>query len=122
MKKNIFKVTLICVLAVFSLESDAIENPMNKIKINEISATTEVFKVFGNCGMCKTTIESSLKNEKGIQSAIWDKETKMIEVTYDESKITLDEIKKKIAASGYDTEEFKAPDSAYNNLANCCTP
>ena len=38
---------------------------------------TETFKVWGNCGMCKKTIEKSLK-VKGISSAEWNKDTKMI--------------------------------------------
>lgn len=38
---------------------------------------TETFKVWGNCGMCEKIIEKSLK-VKGISSAEWNKDTKMI--------------------------------------------
>jgi copper chaperone CopZ len=77
------------------------------------------FKVFGNCGMCKSRIEKTLKI-KGVKLAKWDKKTKMLKVAYIESEITLDSIKQKIAAVGHDTEEFKAPDSVYEKLPACC--
>ena len=77
-------------------------------------------KVFGNCGMCKKTIEGSLKKTKGVESASWDTESKMLEVKYDETKITVDEIKEKVTAVGYDFEDKKASDEAYNKLHGCC--
>jgi len=80
---------------------------------------TETFKVWGNCGMCKETIETSLKTE-GVIKANWDKDSKMIAVTFDTLKTTLNEIHKKIAASGYDTEQLKGDDEAYTNLHECC--
>ncbi len=80
---------------------------------------TETFKVWGNCGMCKETIEASLKTE-GVVKANWNKDSKMIAITYDTLKTTLDEIHTKIAASGYDTEKLKGDDEAYSNLHECC--
>lgn len=77
-------------------------------------------KVFGNCGMCKKTIEGALKKQKGVESAKWDTETKMLEVKYDAAKITIDEIKEKVTAVGYDFEDKKASDEAYNKLHGCC--
>ncbi|MBC8265813.1 MAG: heavy-metal-associated domain-containing protein [Flavobacteriales bacterium] len=81
---------------------------------------TETFKVFGNCGMCERTIESSLANIKGIEKADWNKETKMMKVIFDEKQISLDEIKQKIAEVGYDTDKFRATEKVYNNLPGCC--
>ncbi len=82
--------------------------------------TKETFKVWGNCGMCKSTIEKSLKSTKGIKSAKWNVDTKKMTVKYDAEKISLDNIKKTIADSGYDTEEHKASNETYNNLHHCC--
>jgi mercuric ion binding protein len=79
---------------------------------------TETFKVYGNCGMCKKTIEKSLAHE-GIE-ADWNKNTKMIKVSYDSLKYTNAQINEFIAASGYDTEKQTGNDSAYNNLHECC--
>ncbi len=76
------------------------------------------FKVFGNCGMCKTRIEKAMKI-KEVKYAKWSKETKMLKVAF-ESSITTDSLHKRIAAVGHDTELFKAPDSVYVKLPGCC--
>ena len=81
--------------------------------------TTSTFKVWGNCEMCKETIESSLKVD-GITKADWNVESKIMTVSYDEKKITLDQIQKNIASVGYDNEKYKGDDKAYNELAGCC--
>lgn len=81
---------------------------------------TDTFMVYGNCGMCKATIEKALKSKDGIEYRNWDKETKKIVVKYDADVITLNEIHKKIAASGYDTEKARANDQVYNSLHKCC--
>lgn len=78
------------------------------------------YKVYGNCGMCKKTIDGSLNGAPGIKSASWNKNTKMMSVTYEPSKITEDQIHQKVADAGYDTEKKKASDKAYNNLSGCC--
>jgi periplasmic mercuric ion binding protein len=81
---------------------------------------TATFKVSGNCGMCKTTIEKSLKGVKGIKAATWDLKTKTITVVYNSKLITLEDIHQKIAAVGYDTEKVKAKDEVYKGLHGCC--
>ncbi|MDZ4665362.1 MAG: heavy-metal-associated domain-containing protein [Bacteroidota bacterium] len=78
-----------------------------------------IFKVWGNCGMCKKTIERSLDNE-AISDVNWNSETKMMEVRYDATKISLDDIQKEIASVGYDTPNYKGNDSSYANLHECC--
>ena len=80
---------------------------------------TESFKVWGNCGMCEKTIEQSLK-VKGIKSADWNKDSKIITVVFNPKIITLTTIHKKIASVGYDTELETANDEVYNNLHGCC--
>ncbi len=81
---------------------------------------TATFQVSGNCGMCKKTIEGSLKGLKGITSDAWNVTTKQMTVVYDPRLVTLVEIHKKIAASGYDTDKVKASDAAYHALHMCC--
>ena len=81
---------------------------------------TDRIKVYGNCGMCKATIEEALKKKDGVLSKNWNKETKMLVVTYDPSKITIKEIAQKIADAGYDNEYATAKEEAYNNLHHCC--
>lgn len=80
---------------------------------------TEHFKVWGNCGMCEKTIEGSLAIS-GVSKADWNKETKIMTVSYNSQKITLAQIHKTIAAVGYDTELETASDEVYSNLHGCC--
>jgi copper chaperone CopZ len=83
------------------------------------NAKTETVKIYGNCGMCETTIENA-GNLKKVAQVDWDKDTKMATLTYDSTKTNQDEILKRIALAGYDSEKFLAPDTAYNSLAGCC--
>ncbi len=80
---------------------------------------TETVKVYGNCEMCKKTIEKAA-NEKGIVKADWNVDTDMLTLTYDQTKTNTDAILKKVAYAGYDSETFRAPDEAYKNLPECC--
>ncbi|MDO4224531.1 MAG: heavy-metal-associated domain-containing protein [Bergeyella zoohelcum] len=80
---------------------------------------TETAKVYGNCGMCKKTIEKAI-NEKDVVSAEWNKQTKVLSFTYDAKKTNRKKILKKVAEAGYDNEMYIAPTSAYDNLHSCC--
>ena len=80
----------------------------------------EKFEVAGNCGMCKTRIEAAAASVEGVASAVWDKETKMIEVTYDPGKVVIDTVHSAIARVGHDTEKVKAKDEVYSKLPACC--
>ena len=79
----------------------------------------ETVKIYGNCGMCESTIENA-GNKKKIAKVDWNKDTKMATVTYDSKKTNQDEILKRIALAGYDNAKFLAPDDAYAKLPDCC--
>ncbi len=83
------------------------------------NAKTESVKIFGNCGMCNTTIEKA-GNKKKVAKVDWNKDTKMATITYDEKQTNQDEILKRIALSGYDSEKFLAPNDVYAKLPECC--
>jgi copper chaperone CopZ len=83
------------------------------------NAKTEIFKVAGNCDMCKNTIEAAA-NKKGLAEAEWNKDTKVLKLTYDAQKTTADEVLKRVAYAGYDNEKFLSPDDAYAKLPECC--
>ncbi len=83
------------------------------------NAKTETVKIYGNCGMCKTTIEKA-GNLKKVANVEWNKDTKMATLTYDSDKTNQDEILKRIALAGYDSEKFLAPDDVYAKLPGCC--
>ena len=80
---------------------------------------TETIKIFGNCEMCKANIEKA-GNVKKTAEVIWDQDTRMATLTYDSNKTNTDEILKRIALEGYDSDKFLAPDSKYNSLHECC--
>lgn len=82
-------------------------------------AKTEEIKVLGSCGMCKTRIENAMK-VPGVTEAVWTQKTQLLKVTYDPSVITRDEIQKKEAAVGHDTEKYRADDKVYAALPACC--
>lgn len=107
--KTITKVTSVIIAFLFYTSSIA------QIK----NSKTETVKVYGNCGMCKTTIEKA-GNKKKVSNVVWDKDTKMATLTYDSKKTNQEAILKRIALSGYDSDKFLAPDNVYNNLHGCC--
>jgi len=82
------------------------------------SQTGTKIKVAGNCGMCKKNIETAAKSA-GATAAIWNKDTKILTVSFDGSSST-DKIETAIAAAGYDTEHNKASEEAYKKLDECC--
>ncbi len=66
MTKYIFSIILL--VGIFSTTyGQEISNDQSVDKIE-----LETFIVYGNCGMCKKTIEGALKDETGVSEAIWD--------------------------------------------------
>jgi mercuric ion binding protein len=80
----------------------------------------EEFKVYGNCGMCESRIETAAKSVEGVTAADWHKETKMIDVSYDSTKTNVDKIQIAIADVGHDTDMHRAENKVYKGLPGCC--
>ncbi len=70
------------------------------------TATVE-FKVYGNCGGCKATIENAAKVE-GVSKAEWSVETKMLSLTYCNETVDLNDVYQEIADAGYSSEKLEA--------------
>lgn len=100
-------------MALIVLLSGAVSNAQIK------NATSETVKISGNCGMCETVIEKAGTNNK-VAKVDWNKDTNIATLTYDAKQTNQDEILKRIALAGYDSEKFLAPDKAYTNLPGCC--
>lgn len=109
--KNLVKLFLILSIVLAGFGNIQAQNENSK---------TEAFKVYGNCGMCETRIEKAVKSIDGIESAEWDKKTKMIEVKYNPEKVTLMDVHKAIAKVGHDTEKMEAENEVYEQLPACC--
>ena len=105
------KILSLIAIAIFCIFTNA------NAQIN--NAVTDTVKIYGNCGMCKSKIEKAA-NQKNISSAEWNEETGIAVIKYDGAKTNQAEILKKIAAVGYDSDTYKAPDGIYNKLPGCC--
>ncbi len=106
------KIIIIAILAIAFTSNINAQTPATK-------SITETIKVSGNCDMCKARIEKAAKVD-GVSKAEWNKETKLLAVTFDPSKTNSDAIGKKVAAAGHDTEKIKAEAKAYDKLPSCC--
>lgn len=80
---------------------------------------TEIAKIHGNCGMCERSIEEA-GNVKKEATVDWNKDTKIATLSYDSLKTSSEEILKRIALVGYDSDHFFAPDDTYSKLPKCC--
>jgi len=83
------------------------------------NSKTETVKIYGNCDMCKSTIETAGTLKK-VAKVEWNKDTKMATLTYDSTKTSQDEILKRVALAGYDSDKYLAPDDVYDALHGCC--
>jgi len=81
---------------------------------------SEKIEVKGNCGMCESRIEKAAKSVEGVSQADWNKETKQLEVSFNDTKTSLDKVEVAIAKVGHDTPHHKAKDAVYNELPGCC--
>lgn len=108
MKPNSNKFLTIIVLILFPLCNAQTKNQK-----------TETVKIYGNCEICESTIEKAgnLKNQSIVD---WNKETKFATISYDSLKTSKEEILKRIALAGYDSDTFLAPNDTYSNLPSCC--
>jgi len=108
MKPNSNKFLTIIVLILFPLCNAQTKNQK-----------TETVKIYGNCEICESTIEKAgnLKNQSIVD---WNKETKFAIISYDSLKTSKEEILKRIALAGYDSDTFLAPNDTYSNLPSCC--
>lgn len=86
---------------------------------SQTTVKTVIINVDGACDDCKDRIENAA-DIKGVKLCNWSPDTKKAIVTYDESKVSVEQIEKAIASKGYDTEHFKGEESAYKKLPKCC--
>ena len=94
--KHLFLASIAFLIA-FVFLSSCKGNQAEQKEANSVAS----FKIWGNCEMCKETIEESLTLE-GVAKADWSPKTKLIEVAFDSTKISLNAIQKAIAAAGYE--------------------
>ncbi len=82
--------------------------------------STAEFRVEGVCGMCEGRIEEAANYTKGVKISDWDKTSKLIKVTYNPKKVSIEEIGQAIAKAGYTNQYAKAESKGYSKLPGCC--
>jgi copper chaperone CopZ len=107
------KKAILSFLVVFfiSLASSAQQKKPVTVKINTPTV---------QCEMCKKKIEEYLAYEEGVTKVVVDFKQKKTTVTYFTDRTNLENIKTAIANTGYDAEEIKAAQDAYDKLPKCC--
>ncbi len=77
-------------------------------------------RVSGQCEMCKARIEKAAFKVKGVKSAEWHQDDKMLHLIINEYKTDVLTVQTKMASIGHDTEAVLATDEAYGSLHGCC--
>jgi mercuric ion binding protein len=109
------KLIVFLMLAFVGITAQAQEKQVKKNK----NAKYDI-EVNGNCEMCKKRIEKAAYSVKGVKSAQWHQDHHDVHLILDETKTSVDEVHKAIAAAGHDTNKMKADDKVYEQLHGCC--
>jgi len=86
---------------------------------NEGTVTKKIM-VAGNCEMCEARITKAATTVAGVSGVAWNKDTKMMNVSFDSGITSLEKIEKEIAMVGHDTKNHKAHTDDYGDLPACC--
>lgn len=85
-------------------------------------AQKATIKTSAQCEMCKESIEASLSKLNGVKKATLNPKTKELSVKYDESVVSLEDIKKAVSKTGYWADNVMPDKDAYAALPACCKP
>lgn len=115
--KNIGIIMLLLAASAFTSKPTQVE-PQSK----QITANVETIVILTSavCEECKERIEKELNYTKGVVFAELDIDTKKITVKYKTKTITADGVKKVINNLGYDADNSKRNEEAFNKLPKCC--
>lgn len=92
----------------------------SNIAVADGGTKTLKIQTSSQCDMCKTTIEKGMAYVKGVKNTSLDVESSVLTVEYNPKKTNPDEIRKAVAAIGYDADDVVAEQVAYDNLDECC--
>jgi copper chaperone CopZ len=80
---------------------------------------TDTLTISGNCSQCKQRIEDAAY-VKGVKSAVWNTQTKVLTVVYNAEKTDMDKIAAAVAKAGHDSRKHTSADKDYKKLPACC--
>lgn len=107
--KNLFLGMLLLVVTV-STQAQEKKNKNAKYTID----------VNGNCEQCQRRIQKAAFSVDGVKMANWNIETHKLELTVNEEKTSVAEVKKAVAKAGHDAGEVRATKESYDSLHHCC--
>lgn len=107
---------LLAVISITAVQGQDIKEATKK----ESKIVETTFKVDGVCGDCKERIEAAALRTKGVKTATWNKETKILALVYNSEKTELSTIKLAVANRGHDAGGQAADSTAYSKLPGCC--
>jgi len=100
-----------------SIEKSA---PPEEVEVNHNMLVTKTFFAAGKCDMCRSRMRRAVNTTGAVTEFEWQRKKQMATVTYDKSKVTLNDLEKLIADVGHDTKSYRASDEAYEALHDCC--
>lgn len=104
-----FAASLVSVNSIKAETSEIQHNKTIKIKLRSMQ-----------CEICKNTIREAIEKVNGVAKVIINLEKKTAIVTFNSDVTNKEEIEKAITSAGYDANDNKANQEAYNNLMECC--
>nr|WP_315149564.1 cation transporter [uncultured Flavobacterium sp.] len=107
--KNLFLGMMLLVVTL-SMQAQAQKNKNAKYTI----------EVNGNCEQCQKRIQKAAFSVSGVKMASWNIETHQLDLTLNEEKASISDVKKAIAKVGHDAGDVRATQDDYDNLHSCC--
>src|ERR1043165_8111480 len=102
----------VCAMVLISLVSMSVRAAEKKQVVN--------IKTSAICGSCKNRIEKAVKAVDGVEEAQLNLNNKKIKIKYDPAKTDADKLRATIAATGYDADDVKKSEDAFDKLPMCC--
>ena len=116
---KMFKIIAVAIAAI-TLTFQTVSGQSDKYQ-RTIGIKTQTVKVYGTCDMDKRRIEKAALTVDAVRSATWDIDSQTLTLRYSLFKNkAADNVQRKIAAVGNDTEKYKADDTMYQKLPECC--
>jgi periplasmic mercuric ion binding protein len=115
MKKGIILLVLFVTVKMVSAQM-----PADSLVLTNDGFAIAKIKTSAVCDMCKETLEKAMAYEKGVKESSLDVDSKILTVTFNPKKTTLEKIRLAIVKTGYDADGQLADERAYNNLNACC--
>lgn len=113
-------ITILFAMLIACITTQSVRAQSDKTQ-RTIGIKTQTIKVSGTCSMDKLRIETAAVSVEGVKSAVWDQYSNTLTIKFSVfKKEVMDDVQRKIASKGNDTEKYRADDSVYQKLPDCC--